>query len=168
MVKKLLLLLLIAVVGAGIAFGANAVFFSPGSDEPPAGEPRGLVDEIAADDAADDATPEPSTSPKPSRVDAGGETSSGEGSASAAVPAPTDDGGPREPRTPSGFDGEPQPTSFVVQGVVDEQDPPSDPCDLEESEREQRQCENEAEREEDEAEQEADEKEEDDDSGRDD
>ena len=58
--KKLLLLLLIAVVGAGIAFGANAVFFSPSSDELPAIEPRGLVDEIASDDVTDDSTPAPS------------------------------------------------------------------------------------------------------------
>jgi hypothetical protein len=169
-VKKLLLLLLIAVVGAGIAIGANAVFFSPSSDELPAIEPRGLIDEIAVDDVADEPTAEPALSPKPTPVAVGEETSSdagasGGGSGAAPVPAPTDDGGPRDPRTPSGVDSGPQATSFVVQGVVDEQNPPDDPCDLEESEREQQQCENEAEREEDEREQEQDE---DDSSNRDD
>jgi hypothetical protein len=158
-VKKLLLLLLIAVVGAGIAVGANAVFFSTASNERPAMQPRGLVDEIASDDVTDSSTPEPSASPKPSPtpVAGGGGSSTGGGSGAAPVPAPSDDGGPRTPRTPSDFEGGPQPTSFVVQGVVDEQDPPEDPCDLEESEREQRECENEADREEDEREQEEDE-----------
>lgn len=153
--KKLLLLLLIAVVGAGIAFGANAVFFSPSSDEPPAIQPRGLVDEIASGDVPDDdATPEPTPVP----VGEGSSTTRiSTGPAPAPVPPPADDDGPRRPRTPSDFERGPEPTSFVVQGVVDEQDDPEDPCDLEESEREQRRCENEAEREEDEREREADE-----------
>lgn len=157
--KKLLLLLLIAVVGAGIAFGANAVFFSPSSDEPPAIQPRGLVDEIATGDVPDDeTTPEPSASPTLVPVGEGSSTTR-ISTGPAPVPPPADDDGPREPRTPSDFEGEPQPSSFVVQGVVDDMDPPDDPCDAEESEREQRQCENEAERDEDEAEQEADEEE---------
>jgi hypothetical protein len=159
-VKKLLLLLLIAVVGAGISIGANAIFFSPSSNELPAIEPRGLVDEIAADDTVDDPTPKPKPSPSASATPGAAGTRVAEvrsdGSAPAPVPAPADDGGPRDPRTPSGFDGEPQPSSFVVQGVVDDMDPPDDPCDAEESEAEQRQCENEADREDDEAEQDED------------
>jgi hypothetical protein len=147
-VRKLLLLLLIAVVGAGIAFGANAIFFSTASSDRPDAEPRGLIDEIAADEQ-DAPTPEPKPSPSPTarpstevtEVHTGGDTS---------APAPgSDDDGPRTPRSASRV-GDPQPTSFVVQGVVDEQDPPEDPCDLEESEAEQRQCENERDRESDE------------------
>ena len=159
--KKLLLLLLIAVVGAGIAFGANAVVFSPASNELPATEPRGLVDEIAADDAVDDEpvrTPKPAKSPKPvPTASPAPAASSGGSSGTAPLPAPTDDGSPRDPRTPDGYTGGPEPSSFVIQGVVDEQDPPDDPCDLEESERDQQRCENEADRDEDEADREADE-----------
>lgn len=155
------MLLLIAVLGAGIAVGANAVFFSPASNERPAIEPRGLVDEIATGDVDADPSPEPSLSPSPTLVPLGEGTTTVERHIDGAAPVPpppaADDDGPRDPRTPSGFDGEPQPSSFVVQGVVDDMDPPEDPCDLEESEREQQRCENEAERDENEAERDADE-----------
>jgi hypothetical protein len=150
-VRKLLLLLLIAVVGAGIAFGANAVFFSPSSAERPASEPRGLVDEIAADDELDEATPKPSPSPSPSASPDGvtDGSSASSGGTDGSAPTSEDGDGPRTPRSASRVEG-PEPSTFVVQGVVDEQDPPDDPCDLEESEAEQRECENEADREEDE------------------
>jgi hypothetical protein len=160
-VKKLLLLLLIAVVGAGIAFGANAVFFSTASDERPPIEPRGLVG-----DASEAALSEPSASPAKDKdrkkaISEEGTTttqiSTSGASEPAPVPAPADDGSPRQPRTPSGSRHPPQPTAMVIQGIWDEQDSPEDPCDLEESERDQRRCENEADREEDEAEQDAEE-----------
>ena len=155
--KKLLLLLLIAVVGAGIAFGANAAFFSTASEDRPLVEPRGLVDGIAASNVR---RAEPSASPSPKAkkpVSKEGTSTTRISTAPAPKPSPVaaaeqDTDGPRTPRRPAGYQGSPEPTAMVVQGVWDQQDAPEDPCDLEESERDQRQCENEADREEDEAE----------------
>lgn len=151
--RKLFLLLLIAVVGAGIAFGANAAFFSTASLDRPLVEPRGLVAGIPASDV-DAAEPTTSASPKP-KPEAREATTTAAVSTTpapkaASVPAPEEDtAGPREPRRPAGYQGSPEPTAMVVQGIWDQQDDPEDPCDLEESERDQRQCENEADREED-------------------
>lgn len=154
--RKLLLLLLIAVVGAGIAFGANAAFFSTASSDRPLVEPRGLVSTIPASDV-DDAEPTASASPKPTPESREGTTrtaiSTTPAPISASVRAPDEDApGPRQPRRPAGYHGSPEPTAMVVQGVWDQQDAPDDPCDLEESERDRRRCENEADREEDDAE----------------
>lgn len=153
--KKLLLLLLIAVVGAGIAFGANAAFFSTASEDRPLTEPRGLVGSIPASGVAlskASASPKAKATTKPASREGSSVTRLSTQPAAAPIPPPpAEDGSPRRPRTPSGYQGAPEPTAMVVQGIWDQQDDPEDPCDLEESERDQRRCENEADREEDEA-----------------
>jgi hypothetical protein len=92
LVKKLLMLLLIAFVGAGIAFGASTVFFSTSSDEVDRVEPEGLIDESAPPAPTQAPSPSPSASPKP-----GGGTTGGSGVASAAGLAADSGSGPRIP-----------------------------------------------------------------------
>jgi hypothetical protein len=85
-VKKLLVVLMIAFVGAGIAFGASTVFFSSSSDRSANDvEPQGLVEDIAT--AAPDETDEPSPSPKDEDEGSPSVGSGGTGSAAAASTA---------------------------------------------------------------------------------
>lgn len=150
----MLVLLAIAVAGAGMAFAASTVLFSPSSDRSEI-VPEGLIDELATDEP--DATPKATKKPKKDATPdvAGGSTGGGGGSAPAAA-APEEDG----PRSPAG-------TSQTVQSGVFVEDTPEGECDDEDNDADRERCEDELEADadeaEDEAEEEADEDEEDDD-----
>jgi hypothetical protein len=143
-VKKLMVVLLISVVGAAIAWGATAAFLSPASDRGPL-EPRGLVDGVpitleSTPDPSPTASPEESSSPPPAPMIAAAKPEQ-----SGAGAAPVDSDGMRTPRAPSGLRDEGAGSTTVTQGVVAEE-PPHGPCDDEDSERERERCERELER----------------------
>lgn len=151
--KRLLLLLAIAMVGAGIAFGASTVLFSPSSNDDEV-EPEGLITEISTDEPK--STDRPSPSPEPTATadpslarGTGTAASSGSGTAPAADAS--------EPRRPSSGT-----TSTTVQnGVVTEGGlHDDDPCADEDNEAEREACEDELDTEEDEEEEEREEEEE--------
>ncbi len=74
LVKKLLVLLVIAFVGAGIAFGASTLFFSADPDEVDTVEPEGLIDgDVTAPPVeTDEPSPTPTDSPAPRSGGSGG------------------------------------------------------------------------------------------------
>jgi hypothetical protein len=116
-VKKLLVLLLIAFVGAGIAYGAASALFSGGAKPAPVSEPRGLVDEVPA--VRIKASPKPSPTAGAAAIES---SSSGTGTPSAVAVSPEAESGrgPRMPRTPRSAGGEASDTTstHVEQGVV--------------------------------------------------
>jgi hypothetical protein len=143
-VKRLLAVFAIAIVGAGMAYAATTVFFSPSSSRLEFGEPQGLIDSIDLDDPEPTATPEATTTPSPAPA-------SGSDPA-AAAPAPAPQPTPEVKRVPHGETSGPA-TYSVSQGTNATDEEPEDPCADEDSELERDRCERELEREEEEEEQ---------------
>ena len=95
------MLLLIALVGAGLAYGATTVFFSPSSDRDPALQTEGLVEDLVDNDATP--KPEAKKSPKPEAgsdgeaaaapSSGGSAPAAGSGGGSSGGAAAADDGG---------------------------------------------------------------------------
>lgn len=113
--KRLLLLVLIALAGAGIAFGATQVLFSAPAAEVDDIEPQGLVDEFAD---LSRPTPEASPSPTPTATPV---TRRSSGGSAAAAPAPTAEpkqDGPRTPRSAARVEETPFPLDQPGAGDV--------------------------------------------------
>jgi hypothetical protein len=146
-VKRLLVAVLIAVTGAGIAFGATQAFYSAPDESSDGTEPLGLVDEFA-DLSRPELSPSPSPTPdaEPASRSSGGST--------AAAPAPTaepEQDGPRTPRSASRVEDPPGETPFPLDqpGAGDVCGDMEDLDDRERCREEEKEAEDEQERQED-------------------
>ena len=145
--KKALIVVLVALAGGGVAFGANVLLFKTTPETTPDQVPGGLGIESLNDAALATDAPSPSPTPTASPDDSSGGSKGGT-TTQAAAPTATPSSGHRTPRLPSGAQDQTGGSSTNVEsGVVTHPSTEQDDCSGENTEAARDRCEREQEQE---------------------